>query len=476
MICGFVFKRKGEVNPMEWEAIQKRLNDLLEKGRHGELRGAMMMLNEVDIAQYMEGLDKEKLLLVFRILPKDISADVFSYMSDDQKQTLIESIGDQEIRALIDDMFLDDAVDFLEEMPSSVVRRVLQTTDTEKRNLINQFLRYPDNSAGSLMTIEYLEFFSDVNVRGSMDIIRREGLDKETIYTLYIVDSTHHLIGTLALRRMILASEDTVLSDIMDRNPVFVHTLDDQEKVAEVVRHYDLMAIPVVDKEDRLVGIITADDIMDVIEEETTEDFEKMAALTPSDDEYLKTSPFKLALNRIPWLLVMAIIAIFTGLIITQYEDVLQATGSVGIILTSCIPMLMDTGGNCGAQSSTLIIRGLSLGQITLKDFFKALWKEFRVAVIVGAVLFVFTLFRVKFVNPLFMEDGSGITWAVAFVVASALFGTIMLAKALGCAMPMLAKRLKLDPALMASPMITTVVDMSSLFIYFSIAKAVLKI
>ena len=453
---------------MEWEAIQKRLNDLLEKGRHGELRGAMMMLNEVDIAQYMEGLDKEKLLLVFRILPKDISADVFSYMSDEQKQTLIESIGDQEIRALIDDMFLDDAVDFLEEMPSSVVRRVLQTADAEKRNLINQFLRYPENSAGSLMTIEYLEFFSDVTVRGAMEIIRREGLDKETIYTLYIVDSTHHLIGTLALRKMILASEDTVLSDIMDRHPVFVQTLDDQEKVAEVVRHYDLMAIPVVDKEERLVGIITADDIMDVIEEETTEDFEKMAALTPSEDEYLKTSPFKLALNRIPWLLLMAVIAIFTGMIITHYEDVLSSNAAVGIILTACIPMLMDTGGNCGAQSSTLVIRGLSLGQITLKDFFKALWKEFRVALIVGAVLFVFTLFRVRFIN--------GAAWPVSFVVAAALFCTIMLAKALGCAMPMLAKRLGLDPALMASPMITTVVDMSSLFIYFTIAKAVLKI
>ena len=453
---------------MEWEAIQKRLNDLLEKGRHGELRGAMMMLNEVDIAQYMEGLDKEKLLLVFRILPKDISADVFSYMSDEQKQTLIESIGDQEIRALIDDMFLDDAVDFLEEMPSSVVRRVLQTTDTEKRNLINQFLRYPEYSAGSLMTIEYLEFFSDVTVRGAMEIIRREGLDKETIYTLYIVDSTHHLIGTLALRKMILASEDTVLSDIMDRNPVCVHTLDDQEKVAEVVRHYDLMAIPVVDKEDRLVGIITADDIMDVIEEETTEDFEKMAALTPSEDEYLKTSPFKLALNRIPWLLLMAVIAIFTGMIITHFEDVLSSNATVGIILTACIPMLMDTGGNCGAQSSTLVIRGLSLGQITLKDFFKALWKEFRVALIVGAVLFAFTLFRVRFIN--------GAEWSVSFVVSAALFCTIMLAKALGCAMPMLAKRLGLDPALMASPMITTVVDMSSLFIYFTIAKAVLKI
>ena len=453
---------------MEWAAIEKRLNSLLEAGRHGELRGAMMMLNEVDIAQYMETLNKEQLLLVFRILPKDISADVFSYMSAEQKQTLIESIGDSEIRTLIDDMFLDDAVDFLEELPASVVKRVLQNADTEKRNLINQFLRYPENSAGSLMTIEYLEFRSDVTVRGAMDIIRQEGLDKETIYTLYIIDSTHHLIGTLALRKMILASEDTVLSDIMDRNVVSVCTTDDQEKVADVVRRYDLMAIPVVDKEDRLVGIITADDVMDVIEEETTEDFEKMAALTPSDDEYLKTSPFKLALNRIPWLLLMAVIAIFTGMIITHYEDVLSSNAAVGIILTACIPMLMDTGGNCGSQSSTLIIRGLSLGQITLKDFFKALWKEFRVAVIVGVVLFAFTICRVRFIN--------GAEWGVAFVVASALFSTIVLAKALGCAMPMLAKRLGLDPALMASPMITTVVDMSSLFIYFTIARAVLKI
>ena len=461
---------------MEWGAIEKRLNDLLEKGRHGELRGAMMMLNEVDIAQYMETLDRDKLLLVFRILPKDISADVFSYMSNEQKQTLIECIGDQEISSLIDDMFLDDAVDFLEELPAGVVKRVLQSATPEKRNLINQFLRYPENSAGSLMTIEYLEFHGEDTVRQAMDIIRKEGLDKETIYTLYIIDATHHLIGTLALRKMILASEDTVLSTIMDRNVVSVHTTDDQEQVADLVRRYDLMAIPVVDKEDRLVGIITADDIMDVIEEETTEDFEKMAALTPSDDEYLKTSPLKLAMNRIPWLLVMAIIAIFTGLIITSYEDVLQATGSVGIILTSCIPMLMDTGGNCGAQSSTLIIRGLSLGQITLKDFFKALWKEFRVSIIVGAVLFVFTLFRVKFVNSLFMSNGTEITWGVAFVVAAALFCTIMLAKALGCAMPMLAKKLKLDPALMASPMITTVVDLSSLFIYFNIARMVLHI
>ena len=453
---------------MEWEAIEARLNALLEGGRHGELRGAMMMLNVVDIAQYMETLDREKLLLVFRILPKDISADVFSYMSAEQKQTLIESIGDNEIRALIDDMFLDDAVDFLEELPAGVVKRVLQTTTTEKRNLINQFLRYPENSAGSLMTIEYLEFHGEDTVSRAMEIIRKEGLDKETIYTLYIIDSARHLIGTLALRKMILEPEDTVLSQIMVRNPVSVCTTDDQEKVADLVRHYDLMAIPVVDKENRLVGIITADDIMDVIEAENTEDCEKMAALTPSDDEYLKTSPFKLALNRIPWLIVMAIIAIFTGMIITHYEDVLSANATVGIILTACIPMLMDTGGNCGAQSSTLIIRGLSLGQITLKDFFKALWKEFRVAVLVGTVLFAFTLLRVRLVN--------GAEWNVAFVVAAALFCTILLAKALGCAMPMLAKKLGLDPALMASPMITTVVDMSSLFIYFTIARAVLKI
>ena len=451
---------------MEWEAIEKRLNALLESGRHGELRGAMMMLNEVDIAQYMETLDKEKLLLVFRILPKDISSDVFSYMSADQKQTLIESIGDQEISRLIDDMFLDDAVDFLEELPAGVVRRVLQSTPVEKRNLINQFLRYPENSAGSIMTIEYLEFHEGTTVAEAMDIIRRVGLDKETIYTLYIIDEARRLVGTLALRKMILANSDAVLSDMMDHNPVHVYTTDDQEQVIETVRHYDLMAIPVTDKEDRLVGIITADDVMDVIEEENTEDFEKMAALTPSDDEYLKTPVFKMALNRIPWLILLAVIAIFTGMIISNYENLLSTTGAIGIVLTSCIPMLMDTGGNCGAQSSTLIIRGLSLGEIELKDFPKVLWKEFRVAMIVGLVLFVFTFLRVYFIN------GAGIL--VSLVVAFALFCTINLAKALGCVMPMLAKKLGLDPALMASPLITTIVDMASLTIYFSIASTVL--
>ena len=331
---------------MEWEAIEARLNALLEAGRHGEMRGAMMMLNVVDIAQYMEKLDKEKLLLVFRILPKDISSDVFTYMSPEQKQLLIESIGDQEISTLIDNMFLDDAVDFLEELPAGVVRRVLQSAPVEKRNLINQFLRYPENSAGSIMTIEYLEFHTGTTVEKAMEIIRKVGLDKETIYTLYIIDEARRLVGTLALRKMILAPQDALLDDLMNKNPVSVCTTDDQEKVADTVRRYDVMAIPVVDKENRLVGIITADDVMDVIEDENTEDIEKMAALTPSEDEYLRTSPFRLFLNRIPWLLLLAVVAIFTGMIIENYEGLLK---NASVVLTACIPMLMDAGGNCGA-------------------------------------------------------------------------------------------------------------------------------
>lgn len=451
---------------MDWDKTEERLQTLLQAGRHSELRGALMMLNEVDIAKFMEGLDKEKLLLVFRVLPKDISADVFAYMSNEQKQTLIESIGDNEIRSLIEDMFLDDAVDFLEELPASVVKRVLQNTSEGTRNLINQFLRYPENSAGSIMTIEYLELHAGTTVRQAMDIIKKTGLDKETVYTLYIIDDARHLIGTLALRTMILADDDVKVETLMNPHPVYVHTLDDQEKVADTVREYDVMSIPVVDNEERLVGIITADDIMDVIEEENTEDFEKMAALTPSSgDEYLKTSPWKLALNRIPWLLLLATVAIFTGLIITNYEDLLQ-NAAMGIVLTSCIPMLMDTAGNCGAQSSTLIIRGIALGEIQFKDLLKTLWKELRVALIVGGVLFVFTFARVMLVNQATAE--------VALIVSLALFCTVILAKALGCVLPLVAKKLGFDPALMASPLITTIVDLTSLTIYFGIATTIL--
>ena len=314
------------------------------------------------------------------------------------------------------------------------------------------------------MTIEYLEFREGDTVRDAMNIIKKVGLDKETIYTLYIIDKERHLLGTLALRRMILADEDAVLSDMMVRNPVSVFTTDDQEKVADTVRRYDLMALPVVVKVNRLVGIITADDVMDVIEEENTEDFEKMAGLMPSEDEYLKTSPFRLALNRIPWLLIMAAVAILTGMIIRGFEDVLATS----IVLTSCIPMLMNTGGNCGSQASTLIIRGVALGEIEFRDLLKALWKEFRVGLMVGAVLSVFIFLLVTFIyNATFME---------ALVVALALFATVLIAKGLGCTLPLLAKKVGFDPALMASPLITTLVDATSLTIYFLIAMSILKI
>ena len=456
---------RRKVNPMEWERIEEKLNQLVESGRHGELRGALMMLNVVDIAQFMSTLNSDKLLFVFRVLPKDISADVFSYMTPDQQQTLIELIGDNEIRPLIEDMFLDDAVDFLEELPANVVKRILQNTSPDTRSLINQFLRYPENSAGSLMTIEYLELKAHTTCRDALNIIKRVGLDKETVYTLYIIDDARHLIGTLALRKVILAPDDTPVSDLMNANPVSVQTTDDQEKVAELVRHYDIMAIPVVDSEERLVGIITADDVMDVIEEENTEDFEKMAALTPSEDDYLRTPPWKLALNRIPWLIIMSVFAIFTGMIITSYEDLLK---NADMVLTACIPMLMDTGGNCGAQVSTLMIRGLALGEIHFKDILKAIWKEIRVGLIVGTALFAFTLARVLLVNQA--------SFMVALVVALALFVTVVLAKLIGCCLPLFAKKLRLDPALMASPLITTLVDAASLTIYFAIATSLLHI
>ena len=452
---------------MEFERIKTRLDHLLESQRHGELRGALMMLNEVDIAEYMQTLDKDKLLMVFRILPKDISSDVFSYMDNDQRQTLIESIGDTEVAKLVDDMFIDDAVDFLEELPASVVKRVLQNTDVKRRNLINQFLRYPENSAGSIMTIEYCEFHTGTTVGQAMAELKRTGIDKETIYTLYIIDDQRRLVGIVPLRKIILAEDETLVDTLMDTGVIAVSTMDDQETVADTVRKYDLMSIPVVDTEKRLVGIITVDDIVDVIEEENTEDFEKMAALVPSDSEYLKTSPIKLALNRIPWLLILMISAMFTGGIITSFEGLLNSS-AVGIILTSCIPMMMDTGGNCGSQASTLAIRGMALGEIEFRDLPQVLWKETRVALLVGAALAVVNFGR------LMLFGGEGMTFMIAFVVAVSMFITVLFAKGIGCTLPMLAKKVHLDPALMASPLITTIVDACSLTILFSIATALL--
>ena len=453
---------------MDFDRIKSRLDALLAGGKKAELRGALNMLNEVDIAEYLETLDNEKMLVVFRLLPKDISAEVFSYMDNDQRTRIMEAMDDSEAIKLIDDMFIDDAVDFLEELPAGVVKRMLQGCDEKKRQLINQFLRYPENSAGSIMTIEYMEFHLGTTVGQAMAEIRRTGVDKETINTLYILDDSRKLLGTVGLRKLLLATDDRVVEDLMNTQVISVHTTDDQEVVADTVRKYDLLSIPVVDHEDRLVGIITVDDIVDVIEEENTEDFEKMAAMLPSDDEYLKTSVFTLAKNRLPWLLILMISATFTGMIITHFETVLSSAAGIGVALTACIPMLMDTGGNCGAQASTLAIRGLALGEIELRDIGKVLWKEVRVALILGVILALVNFLRIWFFTP---YDRT-----VAFIVSLAMFFTIIIAKSIGCTLPLLAKAIHLDPALMASPIITTLVDAASLTVLFTFASTIMKV
>ena len=385
---------------MDFERIKSRLDALLEAGKKAELRGAMNMLNEVDIAEYLETLENENMLKVFRLLPKDISAEVFSYMDNDQRTRVMEALGDAEAMRLLDEMFIDDAIDFLEELPAGVVKRMLQGCDEKKRQLINQFLSYPENSAGSIMTIEYMEFHTGTTVGQAMAEIRRTGVDKETINTLYILDDGRKLLGTVGLRKLILAPDDIRVEQLMNTQTISVHTTDDQEIVADTVRKYDLLSIPVVDQEDRLVGIITVDDIVDVIEEENTEDFEKMAAMLPSDDEYLKTSVFTMAKNRLPWLLFMMIMATFTGQIVTYFEDVLSSAQGIGVALTASIPLLMGTGGNCGSQASTLAIRGLALGEIELQDVFRVLWREIRVALILGVVLAVANYLRMWFLTP----------------------------------------------------------------------------
>ena len=459
---------------MDFEKIRARLDRLVSEGRKGELRGALSMLNEVDIAEYMEDLDNEKMLMVFRLLPKDIAADVFAYMDADQRQCVIEAMDDNEAVRLVDDMFIDDAVDFLEELPAGVVKRVLKGCDPEKRALINQFLRYPENSAGSIMTIEYMELHVGTTVGEAMAEIRRTGLDKETIYTLYVLDAQRKLLGTVALRKLLLAQDAVKVETLMNQQFVCVHTTDDQEMVADTVRKYDLISIPEVDHEERMIGIITIDDIVDVIEEENTEDFEKMAAMLPSEDEYLKTNVLTLAKNRMPWLLFLMISAIFTGMIITHYEDALSST-AFGVVLTACIPMLMGAGGNCGSQASTLTIRGLALGEVQIKDIFKLLWKEVRVGLIVGAVLsaVTFTLYT-------FVLGDADMTipqrLPIAATIAVAVFITVIVAKAIGCTLPLLAKAVHLDPALMASPLITTIVDICSLLVLFAVATEVLHV
>lgn len=444
--------------------MKELILSLIENGNYSEARKKLAEMNEVDIAQFLEETDKQKLLIIFRILPKEKAADVFSYMSNELQEYIVESITDKEIKNIIDELFLDDTIDFLEEMPSNIVKRVLKTTDDETRKLINQFLKYPEDSAGSIMTIEYVDLKKEMTVKQALEHIRETGVDKETIDTCYVLDDNRILEGILPIRKLILSEDSTVVKDIMTTDPIYVNTHDDQEKIAALFKKYDLISMPVVDNERRLVGIVTIDDIVDIIEQENTEDLQKMAAMHPSEEEYLKTSPLVLAKHRITWLVILMISATFTGNIISKYNGLLQSI----VILTSFIPMLMDTGGNAGSQSSTLIIRGLALGEIRTRDIFRVIWKEIQVSFICGLVLSALNFIRIYFLEQTDLY--------VSLTVCITLFFTIMLAKIIGGALPILAKTFKLDPAIMASPLLTTIVDATSLMIYFTIATWILHI
>ena len=436
---------------------------LMDAGKLQDFKKKASECLPVDIAEGLEEIeDTSRVLKVFRMLPKDISSDVFAYMNSDQQQLIAESATNAELKALVDDMFLDDTVDFLEEMPANVVKKVLSNADENTRKVINQFLNYPENSAGSLMTIEYVDLKDYFTVRKAMDYIRRTGIDKETVYTCYVIDEQRRLVGQVSLRKLIIAPESTYIRDIMDTNIVFAQTTDDQEIVAEDFSRYDLTSIAVCDKEARLVGIITIDDIVDVIQEENTEDIKKMAAIIPSDEEYMDAGVMHLVAHRLPWLMIMMLSAALSSTIITHFESVLAGA----VVLTAFIPMLTGSAGNSGSQTSVTVIRNMALGEVELSDWLAVLWKELRVAVVSGAALAAVNMARMM------LFSGTGMM--ISAVVSITLLCAIVLAAAVGCVLPMGAKRLGLDPAVMASPMITTIVDCCALLIYFVIAGAML--
>ncbi|MBQ4243351.1 MAG: magnesium transporter [Clostridia bacterium] len=446
---------------MEFDTILKIVGSLLAKGEISALRSLLSELNVVDTAAIMEELEPAEKLRLFRILPKDVSADIFSYLETDSQTELVAMINDHELESLLDEMFLDDTVDFLEEVPANVVTRVLRNTDAQTRKMINRFLRYPESSAGSIMTIEMVRLLDNMTAAQAIASIRENGVDKETVYTCYVTDAKHTLLGAVPLLHLLLCDENTMVRDIMqdDAQLISVNTLDDREEVADIVKKYDLLSVPVVDNEKRLVGIVTVDDIVDVIEEEATEDIEKMASLAPSDDEYLKTGVFRLAGNRILWLLILMLIGTVAGLVVSGFEKLIA--GSVALVVS--IPIITATSGNAGSQSSTLMIRGLMVGEIKTKDYWRIVLKEIRVAAICGAVAAAANMLR-SFI------PGSG-GWQVCAVVSAAMFVSIICAKLIGCSLPMLAKLLKSDPATVGGPLIQSLSDITSLAIYFGLAS-----
>ena len=452
-------------------ALDAMIASLLEEKKYNTLKDVFSTMAAADIAALFEDLPESSLPLLFRLLPKELAADTFVEMEPEQQELLITGFSDAELRDVVDELYVDDAADIVEEMPANVVSRILQQADPEKRRMINEILHYPEDSAGSIMTTEYVSLLPQMTVEEAIRRIRRVGVDKETINTCFVVDEKRKLLGTLTIRALILAEDGTQLETLMTPNAVAVTTTEDQETVAGQLAKYDLTSIPVVDGEDRLVGIVTIDDAVDVLVEEATEDIEKMAAITPSDRPYLKTSVWEVWKQRIPWLLLLMISATFTGMIITSFEDALSKL----VILTAYIPMLMDTGGNSGSQASVSIIRSLSLGEVELSDIFRVIWKEFRVSILCGLSLALVGFLKLLLLDGmLWTTEYNGV--AVALVVSGTLLMTVIAAKLIGCTLPLLAKKIGLDPAVCASPFITTMVDALSLLIYFGVATAVLHI
>ena len=435
----------------------EEIKELIEKKQFTKLKEELKEMKSADISTILDELDKEQAVIIFRLLSKEKAGMTFSYMETDMREKLIKDLTDTELKNVLDELFMDDTVDLIEEMPSNVVTRILRNVDKNDRKVINELLKYPEDSAGSIMTTEFI----DMTIEQALDRIRQIGTDSETIYTCYVLDQNRKLQGIISIKELILAKEESLIADNMETNIISVNTLEDKEEVAKKFDKYDLYALPVVDNENRLVGIVTVDDAINVLQDEAEEDFEKMAAMAPTEESYFETSVFKHAKNRIVWLLILMLSSAITGTIITNYENAFAAVP----LLVAFIPMLMDTGGNCGSQSSTLIIRGLATDELEVKDVFKILWKEIRIAVIVGVSLALINGLRI-FVQYKNLQ--------LACTVGLSITVTVILSKSIGCLLPLLAKKLKLDPAIMAAPLITTIVDILSVLVYFNIATAIM--
>lgn len=448
--------------------LTETIRVLLEERKFNTLRDILTTMKPYDIAAIFEELQDEKTPILFRIMPKELAAETFVEMDDETQEFLIHGLSDSELKEVVDELFVDDAVDLIEEMPANVVKRILRQADKDMRKQINELLKYPEDSAGSIMTTEFIVLRPDMTAEMAIKRIRRTGVDKETIYTCYVTDNNNKLIGISTVKDLLLADDDDFVKDLMEENVISVNTLDDQEQVAQMFSNYNFLALPVVDNENRLVGIVTIDDAIDVIQEEATEDIEKMAAVLPSDKPYMRTSVWGIYRKRIPWLLVLMLSATFTSTIISSFEGALASV----IVLSSFIPMITGSGGNAGSQASVSVIRALSLGEIEFKSMFKVLWKELRVSILCGA-----TLAAANFIKLMIFDlNGNPNAFVIALVVSLTLLGTIMMSKLVGSSLPLLASKIGFDPAVMANPLISTVCDSLSLLIYFGIATSILNI